>query len=232
MNYKDWEPIYNKISKDFDYPLKKEEISADFLNKILKNNKSKILEKLSNKINDKQVIVFGAGPSIDIFLNGDKETISDKTIMVADGATTALLNNQIFPDIIITDLDGKISDQLQSNSNGSILIVHAHGDNVEKIRKYKSEFKNDVIGTVQINPDAYKNLSNFGGFTDGDRAVFIAEHFNAKEVYLVGFDFDSLNGKYSLLEHKDKSQKIKKLKWCKILVETLKKKHNNIYFIK
>ena len=230
MHYKEWETIYSKIANDFNYPLEKEERSADFLNKVLKDNKSETLEKLRHLIEDKQVIVFGAGPSLDIFLRRNKESFSRKTIMVADGATTALLDNHIEPDVIVTDFDGEIRDQLNANKNGSILVVHAHGDNIDKIRKYSSELKNNIVGTIQINPVAYENLFNFGGFTDGDRAVFIADHFQAKDIYLVGFDFESIIGDYSQIEKKDKIQKLKKLKWCKYLIEILKKKNKNIYF--
>ena len=119
---------------------------------------------------------------------------------------------------------------MNANKNGSILVVHAHGDNIDKIRKYSSELKNNIVGTIQINPVAYENLFNFGGFTDGDRAVFIADHFQAKAIYLVGFDFDSIIGIYSQIEKKDKIQKLKKLKWCKYLIETLKKRNKIIYF--
>ena len=34
-----------------------------------------------------------------------------------------------------------------------------------------------------------KNVYNFGGFTDGDRSVFWAEEFGAKEIILIGMDF-------------------------------------------
>lgn len=230
MFFKEWEPIYNKIAKDFNYPLKNEEKSAKILNKLLKNNNLKLLKKLNNLINGKHVFIFGAGSSIEESLKTQKQFFIDKIKIVADGVTTLLLKNNIKPDVIVTDLDGKINDQILANKNGSFMIIHAHGDNIEKIRNFVPKFTGDIIGTTQIDPDSYKNIFNFGGFTDGDRAVFIADHFHAKTITLLGFDFNSEIGKYSYMKNKDPSQKLKKLKWCKNLIKSLKKINKNIYF--
>jgi len=230
MFYNEWKPIYNKIAKDFNYSLKKEKKSAEVLNKLLINNDLASIEKLSNLITDRHVIIFGAGPSIEESLKNQKQFFIDKTKIVADGVTTALLKYNIQPDVIVTDLDGKISDQILSNKRGSLIIVHAHGDNMEKIVKYVPKFTRNIVGSIQINPASYEKLFNFGGFTDGDRAVFIADNFNAKTITLFGFDFNSKIGKYSFIKNKDRSQKLKKLKWCKYLIEYLKKINHNIYF--
>ena len=61
---------------------------------------------------------------------------------------------------------------------------------------------NPVIGTTQIEP--ISDVYNFGGFTDGDRAVFLAEHFGAKEIELVGFDFEAAEG--TKLKNKDSKE--------------------------
>ncbi len=230
MFYKEWEPIYNKIAKDFNYSLKNEKKSAEVLNKLLENCDLTIIEQLSNLITDKHVVIFGAGPSLEESLKNKKQFFIDKTKIVADGVTTALLKYNIQPDIIVTDLDGKISDQILANKRGSVIIVHAHGGNLEKIIEYVPNFSKNIIGSIQINPASYEKLFNFGGFTDGDRAVFIADHFNAKTITLFGFDFNSKIGKYSFIKNKDYYQKLKKLKWCKYLIEYLKKINHNIYF--
>ncbi len=230
MFYNKWEPIYNKIAKNFNYPLENEEKSANILNKLLENKNFQLLKKLKNLITGKDIVIFGAGPSLDWSLNSKKRYYIDKITIAADGATSALLKYDIKPDIIVTDLDGKISDQIYANNKGSLLIVHAHGDNIEKIKKNVPKFNGDIIGTTQINPDQYENIFNFGGFTDGDRAVFIAEHFQAKTIYLIGFDFNSKIGKYSFKNNKDHSKKLEKLKWCKKLIKSLNRINQNIYF--
>lgn len=229
MFYKDWEPIYGKISKDFNFLMEKEEQTAELLNKILIEKKQSSTKKLETLINGRHVFVFGAGHSLETSIKIHKKDFVNKLKIAADGATTALLKNDILPDVIVTDLDGKVSDQIKANFNGSIVLIHAHGDNMEQIKKYVSKFKGEIVGTTQIDPAPYEHVNNFGGFTDGDRAVFLAAHFNAKEISLIGFDFDDKIGMYSFPKNKDKNLKLKKLKWCKYLIELLKQSKQNIH---
>ena len=49
----------------------------------------------------------------------------------------------------------------------------------------------NCIGTTQTNP--FNKIQNFGGFTDGDRGVFLASHFDAKKIILFGMDFGKSN---------------------------------------
>lgn len=224
MEYKEWEPIYEKIAKDFNISVENDEKAANILDKLLQKKKNLFLiSKLGELIDNREIIVFGAGPSLEPAILTYKKKVTDKLKIVADGATTALLKNNIHPDIIVTDLDGKVLDQLKASLEGSITIIHAHGDNIDKIKEYVPKFKGYLVGTTQTNPDPYDNLHNFGGFTDGDRAVHIADHFHAKEIYLMGFDFNNEIGPYSFAENKDKNLKLKKLKWCKHLIDMLNK---------
>jgi len=231
MFYKDWKPIYEKIADDFCYKLENEKKSVDFLDKLLDEKKLFPLKKLNEIIYDKEVIIFGAGSNLIDQIDLHKTKILNCVKISADGATSAILKNNIIPEIIVTDLDGYIPDQIKANSKGSIIVIHAHGDNNTKIRKYVPKFKKRIIGTTQIDPTPYKNIKNFGGFTDGDRAVFLAAHFNAKKINLIGFDFKGGIGKYSYIDNKDINLKIKKLKWCKYLIGLLKENKQNIYFL-
>ncbi|RLF53433.1 MAG: 6-hydroxymethyl-7,8-dihydropterin pyrophosphokinase [Thermoplasmata archaeon] len=231
MLYNEWEPFYKKILKDFNFNIQKDIEAANVLNSLLKHKKLYPIDKLEKLIKNKTAFIFGAGPSLEPSIQKHKKKFKDELKISADGATTALLKNNIQPDIIVTDLDGKISDQITANSKDSIAIIHAHGDNIEKIKKLVPEFKGDLIGTTQNNPVFYENLYNFGGFTDGDRAVYLVEHFHVKKTYLIGFDFNNEIGEYSFSENKNVKQKIKKLKWCKYLIGSLKMNNKNIYFI-
>jgi len=231
MYYKEWKPIYKKIAKDFNFTEKKEKKSAETLNSLLQKKKLHPISHLKEIIENKEIIVFGAGPSLEETLVKNKNDFVGKIKIVADGATSALLKENIWPDILVTDLDGKISDQLLANLNGSIAIIHAHGDNLEKIKKHVPEFKGELIGTIQIDPEPYENIHNFGGFTDGDRAVYIATHFKAKKINLVGFDFTEKIGTYSFSNKKDKKTKLKKLDWCKKLIGLLNEKNHNIEYL-
>ena len=221
MIYKNWEQIYKKILKDFNIKESEDKISAELLEILLSNKPIFPLEDLNQLIKDKQVFVFGAGPSLENSIIKNKKHLNSVIKISADGATSALIKHAINPDIIVTDLDGNVNDQIKSNDKGSIIIIHAHGDNKDKIIKYLPEIKGKVIGTTQTDPSKFKNLYNFGGFTDGDRAVFIADHFNAKKINLIGFDYNSKIGKYSFSENKNKKLKLKKLKWCKKLTKMI-----------
>ncbi|MGQ0534622.1 MAG: hypothetical protein ACT4PT_00940, partial [Methanobacteriota archaeon] len=57
------------------------------------------------------------------------------------------------------------------------------------LRMRLHRFPGPVLGTCQVMP--FGRLANFGGFTDGDRACFLAEEMGAKEVLLAGFDFEN-----------------------------------------
>jgi len=228
MFYKDWKIIYKEIAKDLNFKEENDVIAADILNKLLFDNKQGSIKDLKKIIENKEIIVFGAGNSLEKIIMLHKKKLSNKIKITADGATSALLENNILPDIIVTDLDGKIDDQIMANKKGSILVIHAHGDNIPKIKNHLSDFKGKIIGTTQIYSKPFENLYNFGGFTDGDRAVFLADYFNAKKIYLVGFDFDGSIGKYSFSNKKDKLLKLKKLNWCKYLLNNLKKENKKI----
>ncbi len=231
MFYKDWKQFYEKIVDDFDLNFKKDKDSAILLDNILTNKKIVSIKRLENLIKNKEIIVFGAGHSLEKSILKHKKFLENKVKICADGATSALLKNNIIPDIIVTDLDGKMSDILYSNNKGAIVIIHAHGDNIEKIKNYVKTFEEDILGTTQIDPTSFKKLYNFGGFTDGDRAVFLADHFNAKKIFLAGFDFDGNIGKYSFADKKNKEMKLKKLKWCNHLLQFLIKENKNIEFL-
>lgn len=228
MFYKDWKIIYKEIAQNLNYKEENDVIAADFLNKLLLDNKAASIKHLKKIIENKEIIVFGAGNSIEKVMMLHKRKLLNKIKITANGATSALIENNILPDIIVTDLDGKINDQIKANKKGSIVVIHAHGDNIPKIKNHLSDFKGKIIGTTQIDPKPFENLYNFGGFTDGDRAVFLADYFNAKKIYLVGFDFDGSIGKYSFSNEKDKLLKLEKLNWCKYLLNILKKENKNI----
>lgn len=120
--------------------------------------------------------------------------LKDYVLVAADGATTALIEEKISPDVVCTDLDGNIDDILLANLRGANIAIHAHGDNIDKVASLSSFF-NNVIGTTQAQPMG--NLYNFGGFTDGDRALFLAVALGASEITLAGMDFGDKVTKYS-----------------------------------
>ncbi|AMK14649.1 6-hydroxymethylpterin diphosphokinase MptE-like protein [Methanobrevibacter olleyae] len=200
MDINEWEVWYKEILEDFGFSRDDDEKSADLLDKILDDHGFLTLEDLYDetvyKKNDTgKFIVFGAGPSLKKHIEDSKSYNLDEYVLIsADGATTALLEEDIIPDIIATDLDGKISDLLTANAHGVSFVIHAHGNNEENIDLFSGSF-DKILGTTQSVPVG--NLYNFGGFTDGDRAMFLAIALGADEMVLAGMDFGTIVTKYS-----------------------------------
>jgi len=217
MTIKGWESKYREILKDFGYSRKKDIQSCKLLDSLLPK-KTRIAE-IKDLIEKKPVFVVGAGPSLPSSISILRK-YKKITKIVADGATKAIIENGLKPDIVVTDLDGDIKSLKKAGRTNTIMVVHAHGDNSEKIHFVKN-FKN-CIGTTQTKPMG--KVHNFGGFTDGDRCVFLANHFKAKKIILLGMDFGTRIGKYSKTRVISRTTKIKKLRRGKKLLEWLAKK--------
>ena len=99
---------------------------------------------------------------------------------------------------IVTDLDGNIKDILDLCKQGAIPVIHAHGDNIKKIEKFVPKF-DYFLGSTQVNPT--ERVFLWGGFTDGDRACFLAAHYNPKQIIMVGMDFGNMVGRWSKPGH-------------------------------
>ena len=219
MHFHNWYPYYLIIAGLLNIHIQK-----DFLNSLnlsgLKQN-GFLGPKCFRKIQNSKALVIGAGPSIEestvqdfiieICKCGKNEfstAMSENPVVIAaDGATEMCLDLGIIPDYVVTDLDGDYESLLRADSGGSIMVVHAHGDNFDKITSYVPSLSN-VIGTTQNFP--LRNVYNFGGFTDGDRGVSLAVEFLAREILLIGMDFDSRIGFFS--KRKVANLKLKKQK--------------------
>ena len=217
MTITGWESKYRDILKDFGYSRNNDTQSAKLLNSLLQKKTPSI--GIRDLIKDKPVFVIGAGPSLPSCISILKRH-KKITKIVADGATKAIIENGLRPDIVVTDLDGDIKSLKKAGRTNTIMVVHAHGDNSERINLVKY-FKN-CIGTTQTKPIG--KVNNFGGFTDGDRCVFLADNFKAKKIILLGMDFGTRIGKYSKNKVENRTTKIAKLRRGKKLLEWLAKK--------
>jgi uncharacterized Rossmann fold enzyme len=219
-----WFPYYQDIRSKFGYSTEKDQNSAYLLSKKI-NRKFLDPDVLRKKIQGKSVIVIGSGPDLKDYLQFIKKNRSFIKI-VADGTVKFIIENGIKPDIVVTDLDGDPKFLYRAENLGATMVVHAHGDNVTLVEKLVPKFKK-VLGTTQVMP--VKNVYNYGGFTDGDRAVFLAEEFGAKEIILVGMSFDSAVGEYSKSVYNTDIKK-EKLKVAKRLLQTLAKNSRSILY--
>lgn len=214
MLYSQWEPFYYAILKDTGFSEQEDLRSAEYLSDYVHSRPDRILNVsvLEKTLSFRQVVVCGNSPYLIHDLTRFFASVSDPhsyVYMAADGATSILLSIGILPDVIVTDLDGTVSDEIRASSMGSVAVIHAHGDNMDRLKKYVSSFAR-FIPTCQCRPPP--GIFNFGGFTDGDRCLFIAEEFLASKCVLVGFDFADKNVT---------SVKQKKLNWADKLIQYL-----------
>ena len=200
MDFNEWEGWYKEILDTLGFSREGDENTAALLDKILDEKGCLTIEEFSDEIMKKKdtskFIVVGAGPSIKKHIKYVKENydLNDYLIVSADGATTAMLEDDLVPDIVATDLDGKMEDLLAANSLGSYFVIHAHGNNEELIDNWTTKF-DKILGTTQSVPIGH--LYNFGGFTDGDRAMFFTLALGCEEMILAGMDFGTTVTKYS-----------------------------------
>ena len=219
-----WPAWYEKICRQFDYDPNKDQTAATILNDILDERFDTSI--LHNIINNKTVLCVGAGPSLPSVIPIIKNT--SMPIIVADSALQMLTQFKITPNIVVTDLDGQPDCMMSLADSNIIFVVHAHGDNIEKLHMARS-FRR-CLGTTQGVP--FGRLHNFGGFTDGDRTVFLADHFGAHSIILCGMDLDGPVSPWSVPD-KTKStiaSKLSKLRMASSLLEWLaQNSHSRLY---
>ncbi|MBQ2771736.1 MAG: DUF115 domain-containing protein [Methanocorpusculum sp.] len=178
-----WDEYYVRILDYFGFSREDDEEAARLLSSILPRND---ISLLTDTISGSDVIVAGNAPSL---LDDIRDTDFDgKVVIAADAAARVMKKGGVIPDIVFTDLDGLDDDVLEMNEAGTILAVHAHGDNMPLVKSWVPKMKGPVVGTTQSTP--LENVYNFGGISDGDRGVFAAYELGANSVSLIGFDLD------------------------------------------
>lgn len=206
-----WLPMYREICREFGYDEDEDARSAELLSSLLSSVRVPSLKELSAAC-PATVTVCGDGPLLAEEISAERPT---GYIVAADGATETLMEAGIRPDAIVTDLDGDVLVQVRANVEGSLMFVHAHGDNMDVIRSVVPRLKGPVVGTCQGPPSG--GLLNMGGFTDGDRAACLFSGLGARTVVLVGFDFERPSEKAS----RSPEVKRRKLAWARRILESL-----------
>jgi 2-amino-4-hydroxy-6-hydroxymethyldihydropteridine diphosphokinase len=183
MQFSEWEPHYLEILEYFGIERAGDEEAARLLASLLACDNILSLASLTD---GNVVTVCGNAPCL-------KDELGKITglVFAADAAAEVLDSHGIRPDAIFTDLDGATDRFIELNRGGSIVVIHAHGDNIPLLRHWVPRFTGKVVGTTQAAP--LPHIYNFGGFTDGDRAAFTADELGASQITFVGFDLDDRN---------------------------------------
>jgi uncharacterized Rossmann fold enzyme len=208
MRFEDWEPFYEAILEDFGYSRDEDVRAARALEDRVGGFDTGRLDSL---LRDKTVGVVGDAPSL------DARRVGADAVVAADGAAKRLDDAGVEADVIVTDLDGAPRHAAEASHDGTVAVVHAHGDNKKAVESRLPEFRaRNVAGTTQAR--SFGDIYNFGGFTDGDRAAYLADEFGASRIELHGFDFAAAEG-----------EKRKKLRWAKRLLRALSEERGGAF---
>lgn len=201
LRWDDWRPKYLDIVKRLNLDSAADKEATALLTELLESiDPRPLLSRLSETITGRNVIVCGAGPSLKkhlkLFIGSNYHR--DSVIVAADGAVSVILELGLRCDIVVTDLDGTIEHLMRAENNGALLIVHAHGDNIERVKMMVPSL-GKVLGSTQVEPTDRAFL--WGGFTDGDRACHVVCEYSPGRIVLAGMDFGATVGKWSKPGH-------------------------------
>jgi uncharacterized Rossmann fold enzyme len=183
MNFDIWEPYYVEILEYFGFDRSQDEEAARLLASLMTRDN---IQSLASLTRGNAVTVCGNAPCLKYQLKKIQGVV-----FAADAAAEVLGAHDIRPDAVFTDLDGATDMLLEMNESGTIVVIHSHGDNMPLLRHWVPRFKGPVVATTQSVP--LPHVHNFGGFTDGDRAVFAADELGADQITIIGFDLDDVN---------------------------------------
>ncbi len=206
MEYRNWKPFYEEVVEDMGYSRREDRLAAETA---AEHTGSSALMQLETVLGDADVAVAGAGPSVEEEL----DRLEDADAVVAADAAAPLLRSQgLSVDVLCTDLDSAPELAVELSERGVPTVAHAHGDNEGLLRRWLPEIDEEhMIVTSQCRPP--EGVHCFGGFTDGDRAAYVADEFDAASITLAGFDFNAAEG-----------EKQRKLRWAKKLLLELERR--------
>ena len=182
MNYATWSPVYEQILDDFGFDPEADERARDRL----AIHVDPFDECRLDRIDGATVAVAGAGPSL---VDETAVAAAADVVIAASAAAETLDESGVDVDLMVTDLDKTPDTARELARAGVPVAVHAHGDNLDAVEEWVPRFAGDhVLPTTQAEPRG--PVVNYGGFTDGDRAAFLADAFGADRLRFPGWDFD------------------------------------------
>ncbi|MEF8885317.1 MAG: 6-hydroxymethylpterin diphosphokinase MptE-like protein [Haloarculaceae archaeon] len=184
MDFDTWEPVYEAILDDFGFDRGSDERARNLLADIVADADPRSPAALD--FTGQRVAIAGAGPSLTDDLDGARRA---DAVVAASDAATVCRERGVAVDCMVTDLDERGDIARTLTAEGTPVAVHAHGDNQVALRERVPALTLDaVVPTTQAEPVG--PVVNTGGFTDGDRSAFLADHCGAAELVFVGWDLD------------------------------------------
>lgn len=209
-----WAARYSEIAREFGLSPARDAAAARLLDSLLDDPVP--VGELRAALAGRTVFVAGAGPSLGAAVPA-MGRFPGVPVMAADSAAGALLAGGVRPYMVFTDLDGDPAALREAGGAGAVMAVHAHGDNAGRLGMAPGLGR--CIGTTQVRPVG--RLSNFGGFTDGDRCVFAADALGAGRIVLFGMDLGGRIGRHSGTAPSERRLKLRKLRRARALLAWL-----------
>ncbi|MFC7236250.1 6-hydroxymethylpterin diphosphokinase MptE-like protein [Halosegnis marinus] len=182
MRWETWEPVYRLVLDDFGFPAADDERARD----VLADLAAPFDHRRLAGIEGADVAVCGGAATL---ADGLDRVRAADYVVAASVAADTLREHRLDVDLMVTDLDKNPDTARHLTREGVVVAAHAHGDNIDLVRQRVPGFDGEyVLPTVQCEPAG--PTENFGGFTDGDRAAFLADHFGAASLTFPGWDFD------------------------------------------
>lgn len=208
MDFAEWDPIYAAILDDLGFDRAADERARD----LLADFTSKFdLDRLA--FTDTSVAIAGGGP----LPPEERARLRRADRVVAVARAAKICQREDIPiDLMVTDLDTVPQVAVALTQQGTPVAVAAHGDNIPAIEEFVPKMAHrNVLATTQAEPHGH--LMNVGGFTDGDRGAFIADHCGAASLLFPGWDFDDPS--VDLMKRR-------KLVWAERLLRSLERQRN------
>ncbi|ELZ35519.1 6-hydroxymethylpterin diphosphokinase MptE-like protein [Halorubrum tebenquichense] len=214
MNFSTFEPAYEAILDDFGFDRAADERARDAAADLATPFP---LDRLADWRGE-TVAVAGAAPC----LADEVELARDADVVVAAStAVDVLADRGVAVDCMVTDLDKNPETAAALTRDGVPVAAHAHGDNLPAVREWLPRFADErTLATTQAAPVG--PVRNTGGFTDGDRAAFLADHVGAGELVFPGWDFDDPDVD---------PMKAKKLDWAARLLRWLERRRDEEFAV-
>ncbi|MFC7201918.1 6-hydroxymethylpterin diphosphokinase MptE-like protein [Haloferax namakaokahaiae] len=213
MRFREWEPVYRQILDSLGFERAGDEEARDELAAL-----ARPFDRSRLAWAGETVAICGAAPS----LASELDVLDDVDVVVAASSAADVVREAGYPvDLMVTDLDKNPETVVELTIGGTPVAVAAHGDNIPAVREWvpKCDLDN-VLATTQAEPVG--PVVNWGGFTDGDRAAFVADELGAGELRFAGWDFD---------DPTVDSMKAKKLRWAARLLAWLERRRGERFSI-
>lgn len=186
---------------------------SNFYKNIIYSSFFDTIDSLKNKLDNQPILLISGGPSLDYWIDLIKEYQNHFFILCVDTALSALMENQILPDFVIS-VDSQLINYLHLEkylNKIRILILDPVVSNLTIKNSIKNKnskifiFNNSLPFVYSLYSKIFPKFSFLkSGGSVTTTAIDFAKFLNAKPIFLLGTDFafvqNLIHTKYSSLE--------------------------------